>query len=352
MKNRWKHSVLALALCAAMVFSFLTLGGKVAAVDVKQYSALTVQYPDTGAEDLQKAGLAVDLYKIADAKEIPGSDGYALEVSDTLYSELSDELARYGYLEAEDWKKVANTASVTALTKGGKKTVEGAAIGATMNELTSGLYLAVIHGGSEGSYYTIDGTGNLTTSAHSLAWDYSFEPQLVLLPARENVDGNHYTWSHNVTATFKYEKEARLGSLEIVKVLERYEDSVEATFVFQIEAVLNGVNVYSDVVSMVFNDAGEQKLLISDRIPVGAEVTVTEVYSGAAYSVKGSASGTAVIGAPDKDTASVSFTNDYNGEQVLGTSVTNRFNYVSGGTIGSVDQQFSNGSVSTVSNVG
>ncbi len=81
---------------------------------------------------------------------------------------------------------------------------------------------------------------------------------------------------------------------------------------------------------MTFASAGSKTLTI-DQIPAGLSVTVTEVYSGASYTVSGSGEETVLIvsdaaaGADAAQEASVVFTNRYNGGNRGGYGVTNRF---------------------------
>ena len=81
--------------------------------------------------------------------------------------------------------------------------------------------------------------------------------------------------------------------------------------------------VYSNVVRLSFTGAGSQSTVLADVIPVGAYVEVTEVYSGASYSLVGEATATAVIQAAE--TAQVSFTNEYNSSGNQGGAATNHF---------------------------
>ena len=76
----------------------------------------------------------------------------------------------------------------------------------------------------------------------------------------------------------------RYGDLEIVKDLTEYNASLkDALFVFQVEGTRNGEKVYSDVVSIKFNQAGEKSVLVK-HLPAGTKVTVKEVYAGGSYS--------------------------------------------------------------------
>lgn len=149
------------------------------------------------------------------------------------------------------------------------------------------------------------------------------------MPSKEAVDGEINTanpgdWLYDVSVTLKPERDVRYGDLEIVKTLQSYETDDPATFVFQVEAVLNGQNVYSNVVTISFTEAGQKSVVIED-LPVGAEVTVKEVYTGAVYTVVTADTQTAVI--PANDVVSVAFTNGYDNTDRDGGVVINQFDY-------------------------
>ena len=129
----------------------------------------------------------------------------------------------------------------------------------------------------------------------------------------------------------KVEKLDRYGDLVINKVLDAYNATLGgATFVFQVEATKVDVDteeaivVYSNVVSMTFDGTGKDSIVIRD-IPAGAEVTVTEVYSGASYKVTTDAVQTGQILA--EDIISFDFENTYDGGLNGGSGIVNRFTY-------------------------
>jgi hypothetical protein len=82
--------------------------------------------------------------------------------------------------------------------------------------------------------------------------------------------------------------------------------------------------VYSDVVSMTFSGPGTQSLTL-DRVPAGAEVTVTEVYSGAGYRLTSQESQTLTISLMEENIAE--FVNDYDGTRRTGYGIDNDFTY-------------------------
>ncbi|MBQ8996171.1 MAG: leucine-rich repeat protein [Oscillospiraceae bacterium] len=154
----------------------------------------------------------------------------------------------------------------------------------------------------------------------------------------EKTGGNNFSFVHNGVPTYdgkngirltayNQHNEPQLGELKITKNLERFAGPDAATFVFQIEAVLDGKNVYSNVTSLTFSGPMSQSVVITG-IPVGAEVTVTEVYSGSRYETVSEPVQTAVILSPEEDDApcEVVFINDYDDTGKGGHGILNTFN--------------------------
>ena len=128
------------------------------------------------------------------------------------------------------------------------------------------------------------------------------------------------------SVSLKPQQSRRYGSLEIVKTLLNYEVKDPATFIFDVEAVLGSETVFRDNVALTFDkgdETGKKSVVLKNRIPVGAEVKVTEVYSGSVYELTSSPTQTTVIEA--NNIVSVAFTNDYNETNRGGGSVTNSF---------------------------
>lgn len=157
-------------------------------------------------------------------------------------------------------------------------------------------------------------------------YTYSFTPYLLSLPDNYYSDTNpDDSWIYDVTVGLKPEQEIRYGSVRINKTLDAYNATLGgASFIFSIEAVKDGETVYSDVVSLVFNGPGTKSIEVGN-IPAGAQVTVTEVYSGSSYQVVGDNVATTVISA--EDPAEVSFVNTYDDENNGGSSIVNHFDY-------------------------
>ncbi len=168
---------------------------------------------------------------------------------------------------------------------------------------------------------------------------YVFTPYLTALPSSEyTLSGTGSDdWDYDTVIGLKAEAEPQYGKLAITKTLENFNESLgRATFVFQIEGRdAAGALAYSDVASITFGQAGSETVTI-DRIPAGLTVTVTEIYSGASYTIVGSDTESVLIwsdvaveatAGTESATkqAAVSFTNRYDGGNRGGYGVTNHF---------------------------
>ncbi len=320
--------LLAFLVAFGMVMAMPGLNGEAGAVDFDKACSLTVHPGNEAlAGDLEKAGVVIDLYQVAGAEPVAGHDTYTYSFADA-YKSLE---GIYGENPTDaDWTAMAQGAAKAAK-DGGVPAVTGAAVGQPMEGLKCGLYLVIARGSSLEEYWTSvtaeDGTEEVATIAASPAYTYTYMPTLVSLPSKEAEDGVINTagpgeWLYQMDVTLKPSQALRHGSLEIVKTLQAYETKDPATFVFDVEAVLDGNVVYSNVVSITFTEAGQKKTIL-EGIPVGAEVTVEEVYSGASYTLVSEGTQTATIVA--NEVASVAFTNDYDETNRGGGSVTNHF---------------------------
>ena len=87
--------------------------------------------------------------------------------------------------------------------------------------------------------------------------------------------------------------EIQLGDLTITKDLTKYNDFVnqttstdktidKVTFIYRITVTLDTWK-YEDYISLTFDTAGSDSIVFEDAFPVGAAVTLIEVYTGAGY---------------------------------------------------------------------
>ncbi|MBR1780154.1 MAG: hypothetical protein IJ751_01965 [Oscillospiraceae bacterium] len=332
--------LLALALAVSLP---LLLSDTARAVDLTQPCALTIKAgaftEQADLDDLAGANVVIDLYKVADAVADDGYSTYSFNV-DSGYT-LSHPLDSYEnlmQLTSADWDDLAQDAAKAVLTSGqtfAKETTGNA--GENIDGLDCGLYLVIAHGADLTEYTETAEDGSLVTFANSNEYTYSFLPALIALPSTaadvtrttdangdpEAVTTDGGDWQFDVSATLKATREPRFGDLEILKTVSTY--GTRATCVFRVEATLEDTVVYSDVVGLNITAAGTSTIAIRGRLPVGATVTVTEIYSGASYSLTTSATQTAVIAPPGEPTAQVQFTNDYDETTTSGDGIVNQF---------------------------
>lgn len=315
---RKRNKIGALALAAVIAFSVLVLPKTHAAGPIeinKSDCKIAVNvannvYPAgtaTGFGELATLGVDVNLYRVATVDvsgDFTGIGKFSdVDLTGMSIDEDENEVAQYWENKAAEVKGIvdANTdiEAVSKTTSNG--TVE-------FTGLQTGLYLV--------DAQTKESTTNV----------YSFKPYLIALP------GNNYdpsasvssdAWIYEITVGLKPEKANRYGDLVITKTLNAYNETIGgATFVFQVDAVKEDVDTnqvvysYSDVHSLTFNDFGSNTITIKN-IPAGADVTVTEVYTGASYELVTAASQATVIVADSE--VGVAFENTYN-EKVNGGS--------------------------------
>lgn len=320
----------------------MPLPGRAAGRFDERKCSLTVKAIEEYQEDLTDSDLVIDLYKIADASPYAGSDGYSFSLKPAY-----ENLVIGRDMSGEDWGNIAQEAAMIALGENDGGSVQTPEKLLDFNEpgsadLDAGLYLLIARNkDSKTEDYVdyiipedgqVENEKKIVTKAFTDEYVYTFLPELVSLPGKPEENGvvntaNSGDWIFDAEAFLKPEQGSRYGLLKIVKTLEKYNVSNgPATFVFDVEAVLKGEKVYSDVVSIVFKDPGVEEILV-EKIPVGAEVTVTEVYTGASYKLISDASRETTIVEDLLDPSSVSFTNDYDERQNGGHSITNHFTY-------------------------
>lgn len=223
-------------------------------------------------------------------------------------------------------------------------------------ELEAGMYLVVPHGvgmkpaqyidfieanvaDKEAPEYYKEAGQQIVTKAYNNGYAYTYLPELISLPMRsgseEAEEGSFTTsattlWQYNVRAELKSEQDVQMASLKISKSFTNTNDlpvlTDEATnAVFEIEAKIGNNVVYSNSVKISTND-DPKEVVLTDVIPVGATVTVEEVYAGAGYGVVGNKLWTETVEASSEPIElSASFTNNYNGKSIGGGIITNSF---------------------------
>ena len=323
--RRWLTALVAAALSVALAGQLWAFAAD-AVFDLTQKCTLKVNPCDAQANPDMAADLAdvvVDLYKVAEWDT--AGDSYGFKAVDPFMIPQMDPATNEGWAQAAQW------ASQTAL-QPVREPYKKAVPAGTEAQVEPGLYLLVAHGKDDEDYVktVTDDTGrsHLVTQVRAGRYLYTFAPELISVPTKQPENGQVNTanpggWVYDVAVNLKPQREEFKGQLEIVKRLLTYETSGPATFVFQLEWEADGQK-HSEVRSLTFTAAGEQSLLV-EGLPVGVEVTVTEVYSGASYKLVTEGSQTVVIQADE--TARVEFVNDYSESGNSGGAVVNKFTF-------------------------
>lgn len=316
MKNRIKQ-VGALVLAAALIFSAFSLPKAYAAlgVDVNAKCSVEIDVTQTGMSELMNLPVEVHLYKVADID----AQGEYTAIGDFRQLDFSGVDSN---TTAEDWETLANEAKALV-----RPTTEKAAVITLVNGKGTATGLST-------GMYLVDAQQALSDS-----YQYDFNPYLISLPNNNYYSTGNDEWIYNLTGSnaigLKPEKTDRFGDLVINKTLDAYNATIGgATFVFQVEAFKTDPDtnerkcVYSNVVSVTFDGVGTESILIED-IPAGAEVVVTEIYSGASYTLTSDGSYTVTIIADGEEgaPATVDFSNTYNYEFNGGNGIVNSFLY-------------------------
>lgn len=299
--------------------------------------------------NLQRAGeIEVDLYRVADLKKDGSHDTFTYEMlpayADIKVGGQAVQEAANGLLDnesAEMQSAISQALAEVVRANPGAAAVTGAAgegyinIPKDADGESVGLYLLFVRerGVSLADSFVdveADGEPGVATRIESDHYTFDFSPQLVTFPWMEpdNNGEPQYPWIYvrEVNLNTKYSSGYRLGNLEISKTLNAYREGSPVTFVFQVEARDEEDNVYySNVVDIRFDGTGTQTAVIEGKIRYGTNVTVTEVYSGAAYELVGGNATQTVSIAPDSDTAQAAFTNDFNNSVNGGGAVVNSF---------------------------
>lgn len=342
-KKRIKQAS-ALVLSGVLVFSAWILPKVSAAIGVEteEKCSVVISVPEEGFKELNTLDITVDMYKVAGIT-VTGEYTAAESLKDVSipldgttsksFAECLEELT--SETSAAHWEAMAAAlkaeidttdqadkmvAAAQGVIKEGTVTIDKTIDG---EDLTVGLYLVYAQ------------------QALSDFYQYDFTPYLISLPNNYFYENGNDDWVYeNVAIGLKPEKSDRYGDLIINKTLDVFNETIGgATFVFQVEAYKKDVDtvyaegekgkcVYSDVVSMTFEAPGTERITIKG-IPAGAEVSITEVYSGASYELTSDAEETATILAEGEEGAPVSaaFFNTYNQKLNGGNGVVNSFVY-------------------------
>lgn len=331
-RSRKVRALTAAALAVGLLLA-LTVGaaGAGSHIDLTQPCSLTIT-PGT-YDDMDEAEVVIDLYKVASAVADETYDTYSYQL-ETAYSSLGDALSDLSSMQSSDWRDLASEAA--ELTLGGDnvvaKTVDGAAVAdGAVEDLEAGLYLLIARGADITDYIDENDEGSLITLAHSDHYIYSYLPELISVPSTASLAGDPEQtimtsdgeWLYDLEVMLKPSQAIRFGSIEIDKTLNACHDGYAATFVYTVEAYdKNNVLVYSNAVPLTMTAAGTGSVQV-DRIPVGARVVVTEVFTGTGYELVSEAEAETVVHPVEIGT--VAFTNTIDGTSPQGGAISNEF---------------------------
>lgn len=343
----WMCGGLALVMGAALTLSQLEAfagdridTSKDCSLTITMAEDIGIQYPE-----LMNAEIPVTLYKVADmnssAEYMPlegfSEIGLADIDSDTTADDWADiagkacqALGRPYTLEEEDPKEAVEETGE----KPGEEAGEDPEAPVVEAPVKTEFTVLLADGpdtleGLECGLYLVYAEETLTDN-----YVYHFTPYLVSLPTSDYTmeNGGTDTWTYDVAVGLKPQQSTRYGELIIEKTLGTVNTSMGgASCVFQVEAVKDDKIVYSNVLSLSFKEPGVKQIVI-DEIPVGAAVTVTEIYAGAGYTLTSAPSVDVTVVASGEEgyPATANFTNDYD-YPGYGTSVVNHFEHIGEG---------------------
>lgn len=351
-KRKWMWTMTAVGLALALPLTGYASGelnlGKTCSLTVNAYDPANQDedYKENFVEDLKKADVVIDVYKVANAKKTVGSDGFEHDsyeyVPASGYESL--DLSKKD-MDSDAWYLKAQEAAQIALgLNGGTKGTPvhtGSSAGTKIEDLSAGLYLVIARSAEleETEDYVMplfendSETGEIGTIALSESRIYTFRPELISLPGiltgEEQPQGEtgSYTWNYDLSVNLKALQSERFGRLELKKTLQNYEASQKAGFVFHVKAELNGKIVYDNVLTAELGGPGTVNVLDPLlELPTGAKVTVEQIYGAPAYELLTERIQETVI--PANAAASLEFVSRYRKGQAGGGVLRNQFTYV------------------------
>ncbi len=312
-----KKNLIALALAAAVAVSGFGVyrtqaAGRIDA-DQKCFVSVSAEKVDSTNPFAGYAGtVTVDFYKVADM-DLTGK--YTSVKSGVSLDELSSSDVKAATLDsiAEDAYKAFKLDTESPESPNKTVTFDLSDLSSASAEMDRGLYLFVPQTTNDDRY------------------EYTFKYSLVSVPTSQYIastkvgedgaiisdDTASDAWLYTADLYLKPEATARYGNLQIVKSLNTYNESLgTASFVYEVVGTRDDEIVFDNVYTMNFDSAGENEILV-ENIPGDAVVTVTEVYSGASYSVAADTDSLTaeIIG---NETVSVEFVNDYDDRLISG----------------------------------
>ena len=296
------------------------------AIDTDAKCSLTVSVEDSMfLEELNDITIPVSVYKVADV-DVSGRFTAVGVFSEMDFGTVSENTTAQEWLafaqEAEKYRGDEKPAASVEVKKAEGSTENSAASG-TITGLDTGLYLVVAE-----PVFDKDGLVK-----------YVFTSYLTALPGNdyaaggtENPDASD-DWDYHPVIGLKAEAQQQKGRLIITKRLENYNETLgPVSYGFHIVGRdKNGNVIYDNYVKIDMDGAGDKSVTVPD-LPAGMTVTVTEEYQGGSYELVSKVPEgdlvivpDSVVEAGDKEAASVTFTNRYDGGNRGGYGVTNHF---------------------------
>ena len=373
-----------LAVLLSMIL-LLALAPSGFAVNLEAPNTLTVNFVPENSDfgnDLKTARIQVDLYQLAAAVPDVISDSYHYDVPETdnghpfwaALTQLQGDLADAEKLEDQNNRDtvfekfepyaqtfagiVLDSHPETPVTRSELAIAENTTI--TVDNLDAGLYLLIIHGAGlttkdgvpetgyvvkteQASGETVtDKTVTYATRVVTDDYEYLYRPQLLTVPTKVSEENEQQyntaygNWVNTLTIYAKPTREANNGDLKIIKnVNNPGPDPVD--FVFEVSWLGKDRIPVTKVVSMTFEGETRKEYVLANTVPIGTEVTVTEVHSGIGYTAEISSRTATIVATPtptegaasadSADSAGIAevvFTNDHTGPGG-GHGILNRF---------------------------
>ena len=268
---------LGLAALAVCLFAALAFGGISAFADATWHgdgfeNSLTVEATDTESmsEDIAKADVVVDIYRVASAEKDSNFDTYNY----TWEAPFDKGPVKTEGLDANAWNKLAADAA-KKLASAEAQSVTGDA-GTAIENLDGGIYLVLAHGRD------VDAEdGSVVLKAYGELYEYSYSPVLVAVPSKAADESGAIRT--DVKVSLKPSRDPLYGSLRIDKLVEGAPKNVEpATFVFHITGTTLDGKAYDDYAQVYYTGGASTSTTVT-HIPAGARVNVSESYEGARY---------------------------------------------------------------------
>lgn len=366
-KKKWMRMLAATAFAVILALPFRAAADEThVPVDLEQKCSLAVSIAagltdfdyDVQLSGINWSGVNVELYRVAGVEKAGSSDDYTYVSSgtgDPFEDIIKDaNLSRKGEMTAEEWDALAQRAVQVIRGPQGGSPLTASYTGNVrdgVGDIDAGLYVMLIRDPGSGfkDVTMEDGSESIATVVRSNNYEYEFAPSLVSLPVHEELRdtaGNYtgYRWNYGALISPKYGISYRYGSLMLAKTLEGYRTGEPATFVFEVKSTYSdgraGAEFECDKLVTFYydeNSSATQVETLDIPFPIGAQVTVTEIYSGSSYSLTAGSPADqnatiAVVGPTivnginvPADTQLVQFTNVYNASGNRGGAVENSF---------------------------